>query len=428
MCSWAAEAGKGGAAASFVPSLVLCGHESATCALLQVDAARVLSVCRDGWICSWHIASGRCLARFRAPSWPISAAAAVPGTSLVCFAAQRSTGATSLAVVDTASGAQVASAPLASAHPLAEAAEQQGAAELKRYDSTSPPDAPLALHVSAAPSGAAAALGVTREGTLLVWHLPRVPCAARPKRGAAPGAASATGPAALRPLREALQGGLVSAAFSPCGTWLLCCGARAWALLRCVDDSRCPAGFRFDLACSGQPREGEKLAGALLLSPAAWLGAGPGGRPSQRLGVLLWGACGDTWTDMAGDPEPAQRIAPALAHGSCTAVMQTSSGVLARVSRCAGAGISSGDTAVDVVSVRGTGQRRAGLEHWLSAAWRGAGEGWDGADGAVEPPVGRTSAAALAGGDALAPALLATVRLNPLLFLACREDFVEPNV
>ena len=358
MCSWAAEAGEGGAAASLAPSLVLCGHNSAICAILQVDAVRALSVCRSGWACSWDITSGRCLARFRGPCWPISAAAAVLGTSLVCFAAQRSTGGTALAVVDAASGAQVASAPLASAHPLAEAAEP---AQFGPCDSPSPRDAPLALHVSASRSGAAVALGVTREGTLLVWHLLRVPSAALPKREAAPGVASATGPAALRPLHEALQGSLVSAAFSACGTWLLCCGARAWALLRCVDAERCPAGLQFDLASSGRPSEGEDLAGAQLLSPAACSGAGSGMELSQRPGVLLWAASGSTWADLArGDPEPAQHIAPALAPGSCIAVVQTGPGALAR----------------------------------------------------VRPPVGRVTAAALAGGDALAPALLATVRLE----------------
>jgi len=104
-------------------------------------------------------------------------------------------------------------------------------------------------------------------------------------------------------------------------------------------------------------------------------------------------------------------VLPPLNAGACVALLCVGPAVLARASALPGACGGAGDTAVGAASWPGGAPAGGGApqECRLSWVWRGAGPR-GGAGGAGEPALGRTTAGALAGGDALAPALLATVR------------------
>jgi len=210
------------------PSLVLCGHSAAVRVLLPLGQARVLSVCDDGLACAWHAGSGRCLARARLACRPSGAAAAVPGAGTVCVAVRGDASGPRLALVDPATAAQVGTCALCSAQPLC----ASGALAADDARDGAAARAPLALHVAPGRAGAAAALGVTRDGTLLSWRLRGAPGA----DAGAPAPAERTGPGEpgdpQAALAHALRGGLVGAAFSADGAWLLCVGACGWALPR----------------------------------------------------------------------------------------------------------------------------------------------------------------------------------------------------
>lgn len=502
-CRWAVEAGEQGDARAIAPSLVLCGHSAPVCVLLQVGAASVCSVCVEGWACLWHAESGRCMACGRLACPLSGAAAAVPGTSsFVCLAAGSGANGASLAVLNAAGSSQVATVPLTCAQPLVAGALLPGSAAAEGRPgaaSQSAAEHVLALHVSVGPSGAATAVGVTRSGALLAWCLPDLPGssgAGRETHAQQPGRAAAAAPAAAQPgLLGALQGGLVAAAFSPCGAWLLCCGARAWALLQRtgagerVSEREQGASPHFCIACSSRPGDGVDLAGGLLLPDPKGVGSGSGsGRAAPpRPGVLLWDASGRAWVEGASELGPAEPILAAQARGTCVAVLRMGSGALVRVGRVCDADGPAGDTGL--VAVGGAGgsgaERGHSKECWLSSIWQvlalncchpsgrclhcflapkcpatgvlglptcmlvrsaqlldaqrsfyqyfiprrkvsataeaviftlrqgqGQGRGRDEskAGGAAEPTVGRTTATALAGGDALAPIFLATVR------------------
>ncbi len=388
------------------PSLVLCGHRAAVRVLLPLAPARLLSVCDDGWACAWHAGSGRCIARARLACRPSGAAAAVPGGSTVCVAVRGDASGPRLALVDPATAAQVGTCALSSAQPLC----ASGALTADDACGGGAARAPLALHV-----GAAAALGVTRNGTLLSWRLRSAPVAGagalapvEPAGPGEPGDAQAA-------LAHALRGGLVGAAFSADGTWLLCVGARGWALLR---RAGAPGAPRYAPARLGAGAGAAALAGGLLAAGAP----GAGGAPR----VLLWARSGEAWAPPAAQGPPAaarpaleacaelggrERVLPPLGAGACVALLCAGPAVLARASAHPGACGGAGDTAVGAARWPGGAPAGGGapLECWLSWVWRAAGSG-DAAGAAGEPALGRTTACALAGGDALAPALLATVR------------------
>ena len=320
---------------------------------------------------------------------PLSgAAAAVPGTSsLVCLAARSGANGASLAVLNAAAGMQVATVPLACAQPLVAGALLPGSAAAEgRPGAASRPAAEhlLALHVSKGPSGAPTAVGVTRSGALLAWCLPDLPGSSgtgRETHTQQPGRAATATPATAQPgLLEALQGGLVAAAFSPCGAWLLCCGARAWALLqrtgagKRIGEREQGASQHFCLACSSRPGDGVNLAGGLLLPDPGdvGLGSGSGLAAPPRPGVLLWDASGRAWVEGASELGSAEPILAAQARGSCVAVLRMDSGALVRVGRVCDADGPAGDTGL--VAVGGVGGSGAECGHsrecWLSSIWQ----------------------------------------------------------
>lgn len=281
----------------------------------------------------------------------------------------------------------MATVPLTCAQPLVAGALLPGSAAAEGRPgaaSRSAAEHLLALHVSKGPSGAATAVGVTRSGALLAWCLPDLPGSSGTDpetHTQQPGRAATAAPATAQ---LGLQGGLVAAAFSPCGAWLLCCGARAWALLqrtgpgKRIGEREQGASPHSCLACSSRPGDGVDLAGGLLLPDPGDIRLGSGSglatglAAPPRPGVLLWDASGRAWVEGASELGPAEPILAAQARGTCVAMLRMDSGALVRVGRVCDADGRAGDTGL--VAVGGVDGSGAGCGHskecWLSSIWQ----------------------------------------------------------